>query len=236
MIMGRARFLCITELLIRHNHSLLISNQRTVDRSQFLHPSPQNSLQISLGNSEIIIQYVNIWMINKWKTNKWHDIILILLGTTCRRSCIHRHTRTHIIHEYSIHVYVRRHAHICTWYIFLLRLCLEQSVHLLSIWYGISMCYRSMLGHDDVIKWNHFTRYWPYVRGIHRWPVISPHKGSNAELWYILWSAPEDIWRTWDWWHIWGPCRPKQVSKARKAITFRSIPSPVDIGIGATSS
>ena len=25
--------------------------------------------------------------------------------------------------------------------------------------------------------WRHQTRYWPFVRGIHRWPVISPHKG-----------------------------------------------------------
>ena len=31
-------------------------------------------------------------------------------------------------------------------------------------------------GHDDVIKWKHFPRYWPFVRGIHRWPVNSPHK------------------------------------------------------------
>ena len=31
--------------------------------------------------------------------------------------------------------------------------------------------------HDDVIKWKHFPRYWPFVRGIHRSPVISPDKG-----------------------------------------------------------
>ena len=31
---------------------------------------------------------------------------------------------------------------------------------------------------DDVIKWKHFPRYWPFVRGIHRWPVDSPHKGQ----------------------------------------------------------
>ena len=31
-------------------------------------------------------------------------------------------------------------------------------------------------GHDDVIKWKHFPRYWPFVRGIHQWPVSSPHK------------------------------------------------------------
>ena len=32
--------------------------------------------------------------------------------------------------------------------------------------------------HDDVIKWKHFPRYWPFVRGIHRPPVNSPHKGQ----------------------------------------------------------
>ena len=32
--------------------------------------------------------------------------------------------------------------------------------------------------HDDVIKWSYFPRYWPFVRGIHRSPVNSPHKGQ----------------------------------------------------------
>ena len=32
--------------------------------------------------------------------------------------------------------------------------------------------------HDDVIKWKHFPRYWPFVRGIHRSPVNAPHKGQ----------------------------------------------------------
>ena len=32
--------------------------------------------------------------------------------------------------------------------------------------------------HDDVIKWKHFPRNWPFVRGIHRSPVNSPHKGQ----------------------------------------------------------
>ena len=32
--------------------------------------------------------------------------------------------------------------------------------------------------YDDVIKWKHFPRYWPFVRGIHRSPVKSPHKGQ----------------------------------------------------------
>ena len=37
------------------------------------------------------------------------------------------------------------------------------------------------LRHDDVIKWKHFTRYWPFVRGIHRSPVNSSHKGQWRE-------------------------------------------------------
>ena len=45
--------------------------------------------------------------------------------------------------------------------------------------------------HDDVIKWKHLSRYWPFVRGIHwsRW--IPRTKASDAELWCFLWSAPE---------------------------------------------
>ena len=37
---------------------------------------------------------------------------------------------------------------------------------------------KNMAAHDDVIKWKHFPRYWPFVRGIHRSPVNSPHKGQ----------------------------------------------------------
>ena len=33
-------------------------------------------------------------------------------------------------------------------------------------------------GHDDVIKWKYFPLYWPFVWGIHRSPVNSPHKGQ----------------------------------------------------------
>ena len=40
------------------------------------------------------------------------------------------------------------------------------------------MCCTISLLHDDVIKWKHFPRYWPFVRGIHRGPVNSPHKGQ----------------------------------------------------------
>ena len=37
---------------------------------------------------------------------------------------------------------------------------------------------RCLCSHDDVIKWKHFPRYWPFVREIHRSTVNSPHKGQ----------------------------------------------------------
>ena len=52
----------------------------------------------------------------------------------------------------------------------ILQSCIKQS---------ISINHNSSLHkHDDVIKWKHFLRYWPFVRGIHRFPVNSPHKGQ----------------------------------------------------------
>ena len=36
---------------------------------------------------------------------------------------------------------------------------------------------------DDVIKWKHFPRYWAFVRGIHRSPVNSIHKGQGRGAW-----------------------------------------------------
>ena len=43
----------------------------------------------------------------------------------------------------------------------------------------------------DVIKWKHFPRYWPFVRGIHRPPVVPLTKVSDTDPLCLLWSAPE---------------------------------------------
>ena len=42
-------------------------------------------------------------------------------------------------------------------------------------WYHM---YYTITCHGDVIKWKHFPRYWPFVRGIHRSPANFPHKGQ----------------------------------------------------------
>ena len=54
---------------------------------------------------------------------------------------------------------------------------------------------RSMSRLDDVIKWKHFSRYWPFVRGIHRSPVNSTHKGQwRGALMFTLICARLNSW------------------------------------------
>ena len=53
----------------------------------------------------------------------------------------------------------------------------------------------TMTARDDVIKCKHFPRYWPFVWGIHRWPVNSPYKGQwRGALMYSLICACIDGW------------------------------------------
>ena len=49
--------------------------------------------------------------------------------------------------------------------------------------------------HDDVIKWKHFPRYWPFVRGIHRSSVNSPHKGQwrGALMFSSIWTSTNGL-------------------------------------------
>ena len=46
-----------------------------------------------------------------------------------------------------------------------------------------------------IMMTSNFPRYWLFVRGIHRSPVNSPHKGQwrGAVHWCFLWSSPEQI-------------------------------------------
>ena len=44
--------------------------------------------------------------------------------------------------------------------------------------------------YDDVINWKLFPRYWPFVRGIYRSPVNSPHKDQcrGALMFSLIWA------------------------------------------------
>ena len=57
------------------------------------------------------------------------------------------------------------------------------------------------LVYDDVTKWKHFPLHWPFVRGINRWSVNSPHKGqwrgalifSLICVWTNGWTNHRDV-------------------------------------------
>ena len=49
--------------------------------------------------------------------------------------------------------------------------------------------------YDDVIKWKHFPRFWPFLREILRSPANSPHKGQwRGALMFSLIFARMDGW------------------------------------------
>ena len=67
---------------------------------------------------------------------------------------------------------------------------------------------------EDVIKWKHFPRYWPFVRGIHRWP----HKGSvtrSFDVFFDLRLNKRLNKQSWGWWFetpswsLWRHCNDK---------------------------
>ena len=53
------------------------------------------------------------------------------------------------------------------------------------IWFPLSLTYTevNIEYHDDVIKWKHFPRYWPFVRGIHRPPRGWWFETPSSSLW-----------------------------------------------------
>ena len=54
--------------------------------------------------------------------------------------------------------------------------------------------------HDDVIKWKHFSRYCPFVRGIHRSPVNS-HQCRGALMFSLIYALNKRLSKqSWDWW------------------------------------
>ena len=61
---------------------------------------------------------------------------------------------------------------------------------------------REQVSHDDVIKWKHIPRNWPFVRGIHRSRWIPHTKASDAELWcfFDLRLNKRLSKQPWGWW------------------------------------
>ena len=71
------------------------------------------------------------------------------------------------------------------------------------------MCIIKKQSHDDVIKWKHFPRYWPFVRGIHRSPVNSPQRPVTRrfDVFFDLRLNKRLNKQSWGWWFE-TPSRP----------------------------
>ena len=85
----------------------------------------------------------------------------------------------HIMRGMSIMYHVKYHTNInknnISWFIAWLINCISQ--------------------HDDVIKWKHFPRYWPFVQGIHLTPGNSLHRGQwRGSLMFSLTCAWTNGW------------------------------------------
>ena len=88
-----------------------------------------------------------------------------------------------------------------------------------------SICHNSTeFIHNNVIKWKHFPCYWPFVRGIHRSPVNSPHKGQwrGALLFSLIWYNKRLGKQSWCWWFetplhpLWRHCDDQELKPSWK--------------------
>ena len=89
--------------------------------------------------------------------------------------------------------------------------------------------------HDDVIKWKHFPRYWPFVRGIHRSPVNSPHKSQwrGALMFSLICPNKQLSKQSWGWWFgtpswsLWRQCN--ALNPLDRFIPFEVIWNGIDL-------
>ena len=105
---------------------------------------------------------VDIQCIHKWGPNKWATSVSLVVALSC-------------LHAIFPAVYVT---------------CDNKPIWVELSWVESHVFYSpTLLCHDDVIKWKHFPRHWPFVFPGHRWIPLT--KAGEAELWCFLWSTPE---------------------------------------------
>ena len=78
-----------------------------------------------------------------------------------------------------------------------------------DFWLVVLSPSQTLCVYDDVIKRKHFPHYWPFVRGIHRSPVNSPHKGQwrGTDVFFDLILIKRLRKQWWGWWYE-TPSRP----------------------------
>ena len=65
----------------------------------------------------------------------------------------------------------------------------------------IQLNYKFKINHDDVIKWKHFLRYWPFVQGIHRWIPLTKASDVGTLMFSLICSLKKWLSKqSWGWW------------------------------------
>ena len=133
----------------------------------------------------------------------WQHFYMCVFGYSYRRVCEIHNTAMHIyasLHFQTIHKSKETKG---SFFIFMIVANEAFSMKALQrhrIWSSFiqstACCLHTVPNtHYDVIKWKHFPRYWPFVRGIHRSPVNSPHKGQwRGALMFTLICARLNGW------------------------------------------
>ena len=151
--------------------------------SQELPQNPRQIIFVITVKWMRVIQYtgiLHIWVVYATCVVTWHalsksrDTLRMLYMLRCvRNTYVYAITNTYMnssVYMAECHVY----DHLwCSWSLY-------------DIWYKNCEAYtnenvtKNPTGHphDGIIKWKHSLRYWPFVRGIHRWPMDSAHKGQ----------------------------------------------------------
>ena len=77
--------------------------------------------------------------------------------------------------------------------------------------------------HDDVMKWKHFPRYWPFVRGIHRTPVNSPQKRPVTWSFDVFFDLRPNKRLSKQWWGWWFETSLRPLWRRCNGLIFNSI-------------
>ena len=129
----------------------------------------------------IVMSYIEI---NK-AVSQWLLTFNLCISVTWPLTCAFHIPCTHTPEIIDMHRGVCDNAYTCNMFSFALFsafLCTAKGRKSSSSTTGFTCSIRILprwvTWHDDVIKWKHFPRYWPFVWGIYRSPVNSPHKGQ----------------------------------------------------------
>ena len=129
---------------------------------------------------------IDYWLDDNVNTNCAHSIPKVLIP--CRIGVMNALTEISNFLLYSLYLYNAVASFGDKWLhlslsLYICSLCAFQSHNFVALFNpGMSVhapfIRSSPQINDDVIKWKHFPRYWPFVGGSHRSPVNSPHKGQ----------------------------------------------------------